>query len=85
MSEVRKRALDEDATTQDGGDDQSTKRVAKAKEEMYNIEDVMVMKLLCPSTIIGAIIGRGGNAAIAIVTRSNITICTYFICSCWTI
>lgn len=62
MSEVRKRALDEDSTTQDGGDDQSTKRVAKEQEqELYNVESVMVMKLLCPSSIIGAIIGRGGN------------------------
>jgi len=60
MSEVRKRALDEDSTSHDGGDDQSIKRVAK-EQELYNIESVMVMKLLCPSSIIGAIIGRGGN------------------------
>ena len=61
MSEIRKRALDEDTTAQDGGDecDQSTKRVAK-EPELYNVEDVMVMKVLCPSSIIGAIIGRGG-------------------------
>lgn len=59
MSEVRKRALDEDSNNHDE-DDQSTKRVAK--EELHNIENVMVMKLLCPSSIIGAIIGRGGKS-----------------------
>mmetsp|Transcript_23620 Transcript_23620/g.40147 ORF Transcript_23620/g.40147 Transcript_23620/m.40147 type:complete len:114 (+) Transcript_23620:76-417(+) len=72
MSEVRKRALDEDTSSQEGIEDQSTKRVAK--EELHNVESVMVMKLLCPSTIIGAIIGRGGSVLNGFQTFTNTTI-----------
>lgn len=67
MSEVvRKRALDEDSTSQEGEEgrdssDHSSKRVAMDVAPQHDVQDVMVMKLLCPSTIVGAIIGRGGE------------------------
>lgn len=72
MSEVRKRALDEDTSSQEGLEDQSTKRIAK--EELHSVERVMVMKLLCPSSIIGAIIGRGGSVLNGFQTATNTTI-----------
>ena len=75
MSEVRKRALDEDDTAHDQ-EDQSTKRLAKEQEDGEDkdevdscvVEDLVVMKLLCPTAIIGAIIGRGGQFIVQQIT-----------------
>ena len=38
----------------------TTSQPKVAKEELHDIESVMVIKILCPSSVIGAIIGRGG-------------------------
>lgn len=52
------------------------KRVNLEEEgkHLHDIEDVMVMKLLCPGSLVGAIIGRGGSVLNMLKSSTNTNI-----------